>query len=301
MYWMRYGGFNVLHKDLGLAILTGSMNVLEVNGEKYVKASSLARELGYTADYIGQLCRAGKVSAQLVGRSWYVSETSLRAHKKNRYRSNKNKTQAALQKDVATAEESTSKKKLPEAVVAYHQDDADLMPAIEHVKVQSEEKSVAVPISAPPPPQRLNIAAQSRTRHYRPIPKSAPVFKGRVAVEEFAVVEEVIEEVPEPKERAPEPAPMLPIETAPEPLVEGQLVVTAGDTDAVATVVIKRSSVSSRVFAHVKLVAVATSLVLLLTLLSTTVLVAARVTVTASGTEYTSVSNYSLDTATLLA
>lgn len=65
------------------------MESVTINGKKYVKAKEIARDLGYTADYVGQLCRSGKVDAQLVGRSWYVQEDSIRAHKSGRYRSNK--------------------------------------------------------------------------------------------------------------------------------------------------------------------------------------------------------------------
>lgn len=72
------------------------MEHISINGEKYVKASSIARELGYTSDYVGQLCRGGKVDAQLVGRSWFVSESSIRAHKNNRYRSTITKSKKAL-------------------------------------------------------------------------------------------------------------------------------------------------------------------------------------------------------------
>ncbi len=61
------------------------MNHLVLDGVTYIKSSVAGRELGYTADYVGQLCRAKKVDAQLVGRSWYVSMDSLRAHKVNRY------------------------------------------------------------------------------------------------------------------------------------------------------------------------------------------------------------------------
>ena len=61
------------------------MEVLTIEGKDYVKASVLARELGYTNDYVGQLCRAEKVTAQRVGRNWYVDPDSLRAHKKTRY------------------------------------------------------------------------------------------------------------------------------------------------------------------------------------------------------------------------
>lgn len=73
------------------------MDVLTVGGKSYVKASVLARELGYTADYIGQLCRGEKVDAQLVGRSWYVERDSIQGHKSTRYRSNHVKTHKALE------------------------------------------------------------------------------------------------------------------------------------------------------------------------------------------------------------
>lgn len=63
------------------------MDKVSVEGKEYVKAASVARELGYTRDYIGQLCRAKKIDAQLVGRSWYVYVPSLEAHKKSRYQS----------------------------------------------------------------------------------------------------------------------------------------------------------------------------------------------------------------------
>ena len=57
------------------------MDTLEHNGTTYVKASILAKRHRYTTDYIGQLCRANKVDAQLVGRAWYVNEISLLGHK----------------------------------------------------------------------------------------------------------------------------------------------------------------------------------------------------------------------------
>lgn len=81
------------------------MDVLNVGEKSYIKASVIARDLGYTADYVGQLCRAGKVDAKLVGRSWYVAKESINEHKSNRYRSTHAKTIASIndekQKSVA--------------------------------------------------------------------------------------------------------------------------------------------------------------------------------------------------------
>ncbi|MFN3188072.1 MAG: hypothetical protein ACK42D_00800 [Candidatus Paceibacteria bacterium] len=56
------------------------MNTVVIDGVTYTKAGILAKQFRYTTDYIGQLCRGGKVDAQLVGRSWYVSKESLEQH-----------------------------------------------------------------------------------------------------------------------------------------------------------------------------------------------------------------------------
>lgn len=61
------------------------MDIVTHNGKEYKKVAVLAKEFNYTTDYIGQLCRAEKVDARLVGRAWYVNPDSLRNHKKNRY------------------------------------------------------------------------------------------------------------------------------------------------------------------------------------------------------------------------
>lgn len=61
------------------------MEVITIDGVEYVKAAQLARQFKYTSDYVGQLCRAGKVDAKLVGRTWYVNPDSLAGHKTTRY------------------------------------------------------------------------------------------------------------------------------------------------------------------------------------------------------------------------
>lgn len=76
------------------------MEEISLNGENYVKASSIARELGYTSDYVGQLCRSNQVEAKLVGRSWFVKEDSLRSHKEGRYRSTAQKSRLEVKRAV---------------------------------------------------------------------------------------------------------------------------------------------------------------------------------------------------------
>ena len=53
-------------------------NVLTINGKKYIQSNQLAREFGYTTDYIGRLAREEKILATLVGRQWFVEPESLR-------------------------------------------------------------------------------------------------------------------------------------------------------------------------------------------------------------------------------
>ncbi len=64
------------------------MEVISIDGTEYVRASVLAKRFKYTSDYLGQLCRAGKVDAKLVGRTWYVNPDSVTGHKSARYSKN---------------------------------------------------------------------------------------------------------------------------------------------------------------------------------------------------------------------
>ncbi len=57
---------------------------LIIDGKTYISAKNATQLVGYTSDYIGQLCRANKIPAKLVGRSWYVSEQDLIRHKNSK-------------------------------------------------------------------------------------------------------------------------------------------------------------------------------------------------------------------------
>ena len=77
------------------------MKSLILDGKEYIKASKAAKDHGYTSDYIGQLCRAEKIEAELVGRTWYVNLDSLLKHRKTRYRSSQKKTKDEVKKVLA--------------------------------------------------------------------------------------------------------------------------------------------------------------------------------------------------------
>lgn len=57
------------------------MKAINLRGEIYISAKRASKITGYTRDYIGQLCHAKKVDAELIGRSWYVSELGILKYK----------------------------------------------------------------------------------------------------------------------------------------------------------------------------------------------------------------------------
>ena len=56
------------------------MDELQISGKRFISSRRIARDNGYTSDYIGQLIRGGKVAGQKVGRAWYVDAVSFDAY-----------------------------------------------------------------------------------------------------------------------------------------------------------------------------------------------------------------------------
>lgn len=57
------------------------MDEILIEEKKYISSKQAAKITGYAKDYIGQLCREGRVPARLVGRAWYVLESALQDHR----------------------------------------------------------------------------------------------------------------------------------------------------------------------------------------------------------------------------
>jgi hypothetical protein len=57
------------------------MDEITLDDKTYVSSKRAAEITGYAKDYVGQLCREGRVEARLVGRNWYVLEDSIREHR----------------------------------------------------------------------------------------------------------------------------------------------------------------------------------------------------------------------------
>src|SRR3989344_2577345 len=57
------------------------MDEILIEKKKYISSKRAAKITGYAKDYVGQLCREGRVPARLVGRGWYVLESAIQDHR----------------------------------------------------------------------------------------------------------------------------------------------------------------------------------------------------------------------------
>lgn len=185
------------------------MEEISVNGENYVKAAVLAKKFGYTADYLGQLCRSEQVKATLVGRSWYVNEDSLRQHRQQRYRSSAAKSKESL-KEAAEFQKTRQQQafighKLGQT--RYEIDDAALIPVVPMKKSVDEatklETTVIAEISSETENirdkansiaiSRQNIILKNAPRPIlRTLPAFAPTLENKTVVARRPAVSPVI-------------------------------------------------------------------------------------------------------------
>lgn len=124
------------------------MEVLELDGKRYVKASKAARAAGYTSDYVGQLCRAGKIGAHLVGRSWYVDIDELKSHKTTTKRTSRVKAREQVRRTLeerknteATQNGKHFTERIPERHVRFDPDESELIPQVRKLRIESENSS----------------------------------------------------------------------------------------------------------------------------------------------------------------
>jgi len=161
------------------------METVTLNGTEYVKASVLAKKLGYTSDYLGQLCRGGKVDAELVGRSWYVEPNSVTEHKKNRYGGATKNITPSARRAVRTPKGETHI-----AIHSYEDDAHDLIPHIQryaakksgaqattHVQVKKQEREPILKDAEP-----IKVTSKSRVTRLQAGDRPKVTFKGSLPV-----------------------------------------------------------------------------------------------------------------------
>lgn len=132
------------------------MDELTIDGKIYVSSKRAAAITGYAKDYIGQLCREGRVEAKLVGRSWYVYEPSLKKHRfSDAAQEEKPKAETAWgapEKDIdsGNAVEASEKANIQAVwdVPAYTAEEVKILPELE--PVPEEEALAPVPAGEEP-------------------------------------------------------------------------------------------------------------------------------------------------------
>lgn len=215
------------------------MNTIQVEGVLYTKASLLAKKFHYTTDYIGQLCRAKKVDCQLVGRAWYVSESSLLQHKDARYKEVRTAEKTSSNNDVivpvtevisvsprlkrVTAKQMTAPKshflnRLGASESKYFVDETELLPQplraqprITPILPTIPERIVVSPAEAVP--VRVSSSTKPAKLTFTPLPEVA--LQGHLVVEDVELAEEMgpvstadIERVQTPHLVKPRPVPV---------------------------------------------------------------------------------------------
>ena len=139
---------------------------LVIDGVTYITVKKAAALAEYTADYVGQLCRGGKLEATRVGRAWYVSEGSIIEHKESQVLK-----AAPLPRDASDPKDEQEERIVrpsrispktifkESAFIVYRKDDSPLLPklksAVTEEPVQKKEE-VEAPVTITEPQAEQN-------------------------------------------------------------------------------------------------------------------------------------------------
>jgi hypothetical protein len=153
---------------------------LILEGKIYISAKRAAKIINYAQDYIGQLCRSGKLDSKMIGRSWYVTEESLLAHREQ-------------------AVDATQERVLKVTKGITPENAAEVEPVVER-KIQVVSESVPSPIVASDPvvaPTKIPVVAASifpvKSEVIAPV---APVSTFKYEVENKPALPEITKKVP---------------------------------------------------------------------------------------------------------
>ena len=122
------------------------MEALVLDGKNYVKASKAARDLGYAADYVSQLCRSNQVDAHLIGRTWYVNQEQLSAHRTDKKRTSRLKAREHAKKTIEEHRLKILEKQnnYTNIDIRYERDSADLIPKTRKVAIETEKENESI-------------------------------------------------------------------------------------------------------------------------------------------------------------
>lgn len=122
------------------------------NGKEYISATRAGELVGYSGDYVGQLCRAQKIPSKLIGRTWYVELEALQNHKRTRQLGkpksyvNTAKALETLPQESFSLSNAEPEKDAPPSVRAqsllkYGREEMEFLPSLSKVKRESSGQS----------------------------------------------------------------------------------------------------------------------------------------------------------------
>lgn len=116
---------------------SNNKNKITLDGINYISSKRAAKIMGYTQDYIGQLCRGGKIEARQVGRGWYIPESIVLKNIK---------TESVKTQDLKDSEDIETQKKALEDIIVF-KDQVNEIPIglkeLQETNEQTQEKEVS--------------------------------------------------------------------------------------------------------------------------------------------------------------
>jgi len=118
------------------------VNELVIKGKKYISSKRASELTGYAKDYVGQLVRMGKLTAERVGRAWYVEEEALLAHSGSTERNEAEKREFR-KRSLALFQGQEYNLSQTWGEVSYIPDTGDLFPSLKSLKAREHEEPLA--------------------------------------------------------------------------------------------------------------------------------------------------------------
>jgi hypothetical protein len=182
------------------------MDEILIEEKKYVSSKRAAKMTGYAKDYIGQLCREGRVPARLIGRSWYVLEAAIQDH---RFGNEGVESEKNVKDDTPKKQAFSSTWESPR----YEASSEELLPSINRLKDENENQENEQAVS-----QRIQDSWKMWFDRFEPTEKTTePAPSEEKMAEKIEENEEKLEEVEETKEKEEEQNINIPIHTVSQP------------------------------------------------------------------------------------
>jgi hypothetical protein len=137
------------------------MDELTLDDKKYLSSKRAAQITGYAKDYVGQLAREGRVEARLVGRNWYILESSILEH---RFGAEEEKAPVATPEELSTTWETPK----------YISESPTMIPELAPKPLPQVEKPVAVNFEPSDSRQVLEDMQSAWKEWFETQPKSLP-------------------------------------------------------------------------------------------------------------------------------